>query len=300
MKWATVFLVAALAARSCFAQGREGLSRPYSSAECPSCSEWNAPTPPVRLFGNTYYVGTRGLAALLVTSDSGHVLLDAGLPESAPLIMDNIRTLGFRVQDIRLILNSHSHYDHAGGIAAIQYMSRARVAATDWSARVMGHGKTLPEDPQYSIALAYPAVMSPAETLKHGDTVRVGSTVLTAHVTPGHTPGGTTWTWRSCEGQVCRNFVYADSQTPVSADDFRFTDSRTYPTAIQDFHRSFARITSLKCDILVTPHPSASRLWERVDRNALVDPNACQRYVTIARQRLKERLAREANPTSTP
>src|SRR4051812_312909 len=87
----------------------------YTATECPSCAAWNAPNTPAGLFGNTYYVGTRGLSALLITSDAGHVLIDAGLPESAAPIMANIRALGFRVEDIKLIVNSHAHYDHAGG-----------------------------------------------------------------------------------------------------------------------------------------------------------------------------------------
>jgi metallo-beta-lactamase class B len=276
------------------AQASDSLTRAYSATQCPPCAEWNAPTAPVRLFGNTYYVGTRGLASLLITSDSGHVLVDAGLPESAPRIMANIRALGFRVEDIRLIVTSHVHYDHAGGVAAIQRASGARVAASEWSAKVLETGKPLPDDPQYAIALAYPRVSGTrVQEVKDGDTLRVGPLAVTAHFTPGHTPGGTTWTWRSCEGRDCRDFVYADSQTPVSAEGFRFSDSRSYPRAVQDFERSFAVLSALSCDILVTPHPSASRLWERLEKNALRDTEACRRYAANARRQLNQRLARE-------
>src|SRR5919198_3963806 len=104
------------------------------AAECPSCAEWNAPHAPVRIHGNTYFVGTNGLSAILVTSPAGHVLIDGGLPESAPLIAANIRAAGFRVEDVKLILNSHDHFDHAGGIAALQRLSGARVAASPLSA----------------------------------------------------------------------------------------------------------------------------------------------------------------------
>src|SRR5690606_32864417 len=88
------------------------LVQPYDKAVCSSCAAWNEPNRPVHLFGNTYYVGTRGLGAILVTSADGHVLIDAGLPDSAPLILQNIRTLGFRPSDVKYILNSHAHYDH--------------------------------------------------------------------------------------------------------------------------------------------------------------------------------------------
>src|SRR5512144_3446923 len=102
---------------------------------CPSCAEWNAPQRPFRLYGNTYFVGTHGLSAILVVSRDGDVLIDGGLPESAPSIIASVRALGFRIEDVKLILNSHAHFDHAGGIAALQRMSRARVAASAPSAK---------------------------------------------------------------------------------------------------------------------------------------------------------------------
>jgi metallo-beta-lactamase class B len=132
-----------------------------------------------------------------------------------------------------------------------------------------------------------------------GETLRVGPLALTARSTPGHTPGGTTWSWRSCDAGRCVDLVYADSQTPVSADGFLFTRSPSYPSAIQDFERGFATLEALSCDILVTPHPSASGLWERVaarDRgnaDALVDREACRRYAATARQALARRVATE-------
>jgi metallo-beta-lactamase class B len=267
----------------------------YSAAECPSCAEWNTPAEPVQLHGNTYYVGTKGLAALLITSPAGHVLIDGGLPNSAPQIIRNIRGLGFREQDVRLILNSHVHYDHAGGLAALQRMTGAVVAASARSAPVLRTGQVGEDDPQYGTALASPAV-SRVEVFRDGDTLRVGPVALVAHLTPGHTPGGTSWTWRSCDGATCLNFVYADSQTPVSADDFYFTRSPRYPEVLQDFERGFAKLEKLSCDVLITPHPAASKLWDRVGKQAgaqLVDSSACRRYVEGARATLARRVADE-------
>src|SRR5215211_1181476 len=109
--------------------------------ECPSCAEWNQPHRPFRLHGDTYFVGTHGLSAILITSPAGHVLVDGALPESAPLIRANIEALGFRMRDVKLIVNSHAHFDHAGGIAALQRASGARVLASAWSAEVMTRGK---------------------------------------------------------------------------------------------------------------------------------------------------------------
>ena len=266
----------------------------YTADQCPSCASWNAPQPASRLFANVHYVGTRGLSAILLTSDEGHILIDAGLPESAAPIMANVRALGFRVEDIDLIVTSHAHYDHAGGVAAIQRASGARVAASLSSAQVLALGNVGVDDPQYAIHLAYPAVTGTRiHAFGDGDTLRVGPIAITAHLTPGHTPGGTSWSWRACDGGECLDFVYADSQTPVSADDFYFTRSPTYPDAIADFERGLATLSRLPCDVLLTPHPGASQLWERIEAGKLRDPSACSRYVANARQLLERRIARE-------
>jgi metallo-beta-lactamase class B len=266
--------------------------------ECAQCAEWNAPQRPFRLHGDTYFVGTHGLSAILITSPQGHVLIDGGLPQSAPLIRANVESLGFHMRDVKLILNSHAHYDHAGGIAELQRASGARVAASTWSAGVMRKGASMPGDPQLSIAFAYPAV-SGVETFAFEDTLRVGPIAIVPHATGGHTPGGTSWSWRSCEAGRCLDFVYADSQTPVSADDFLFTKSAAYPNAIADFERGFATLEQLSCDVLVTPHPAVSSLWSRVSPTdgtigpALIDRSACKRFAASARRALEERIAKE-------
>lgn len=259
---------------------------------------WNAPQAPVRIFGNTYYVGPRGVSAILITSDEGHVLIDGGLPESVPGIVASVRVLGFRAEDIRLILNSHVHYDHAGGIGELQRLTRARVAATEPSARVLRSGRSGPDDPQYGLLPPIDAVAS-VQLVKDGETLRVGPLALTAHATGGHTPGGTSWTWRSCEDGRCLAMVYADSLNPISADGFSFASSETYSTAVADFERGFATLSDVPCDILLTPHAEASDLWNRLakrDRSgvdALVDRTACRRYVDAARARLRTRLESE-------
>ena len=266
--------------------------------ECPSCAEWNEPQRPIRLHGSTYYVGTHGLGAILITSPAGHVLIDGALPESAPLIRANIESLGFRVRDVKLIVNSHAHFDHAGGIAELQRASGARVLASEWSARVLSSGTPMAGDPQLGLALPFPAVRG-VKTFAFGDTLRVGPIALVPHATPGHTPGGTTWSWRSCDRVRCLDFVYADSQTPVSSDEFLFTRSPAYPNALSDFRRGHATLDRLSCAVLVTPHPSASNLWRRVSPTdgvptpRLVDRAACKRYASTARRLLEERIERE-------
>jgi metallo-beta-lactamase class B len=267
---------------------------------CTKCAEWNIPQDPIRIFGNTYYVGVRGLGSILITSPQGHVLIDGGTTESAPKIAASVRALGFRMEDVKLILNSHVHYDHAGGIAELQRLSGATVAASEPTALVLKSGNPAPDDPQYGVLPPIPPVTA-VKIVKDGEVLRLGPLSLTAHMTPGHTSGSTTWTWQSCEPQRCLNMVYADSLSAVSADTFRFSSPRTYPKVRQDFARSFATLSALPCDILLTPHPDASSLWERLakrdqngDANALVDPTACKRYADTARTNLQKRLEDEA------
>lgn len=279
---------------------------PYDPARCASCAGWNRPHAPVRIFGNTYYVGTDGLSALLVTSPAGHVLIDGGLPESAPHILANIAALGFRARDVKVIVNSHDHYDHAGGIAMLARATGATVMASAPSARTLQAGRSLPDDPQFGEALPYPAV-SRVQEVADGDTVRVGPLAIVAHLTPGHTRGGTTWTWQSCDrtgaAAHCLHLVYADSQSPISDATFRYGGDARYPDAAADFARGHARIEAMRCDILITPHPNASNLWARLagrdssrtDGPALVDPQACVRYAAGARLALRNRLATEGS-----
>jgi metallo-beta-lactamase class B len=260
---------------------------------------WNASQPPARIFANVYYVGPRGVSAILITSDEGHVLIDGGLPESVPGIVSSIRTLGFRIEDVRLILNSHVHFDHAGGIGELQTLSGARVAASAASARVLRSGRSGPDDPQFGVIPPIDPVGT-VQVVSDGETLRVGPLSLTAHATGGHTPGGTSWTWQSCQDDRCLNLVYADSLNAISADAFRFTSSQAYPTALADFERGFATLSAVPCDILLTPHADASDLWTRLSRrdqgggvDALVDRTACRRYVDAARGRLAARIAAE-------
>lgn len=274
---------------------RAALVAGYDSAACPSCASWNAPQPPVRLFADTWYVGTRGLSAILITSPDGHILIDGGLPNSAPLILENVRAAGFRPGDIKLILNSHEHWDLAGGIAALQEVTGARVLASAPSAVVLRRGLPERNDPQHAIALPMPAVRE-VGVVADGEVVRVGTLALTMHATGGHTPGGTSWTWRACEGARCLDFVYADSRTPISAPGFRFTDNPDYPTALADFARGQAFLERAPCDVLITPHPAAAQLWERLARgtDGLVDRGACARYAEGARRALEARLLAES------
>jgi metallo-beta-lactamase class B len=271
-----------------------------AAVPCANCADWNRPQKPFRIFGNTYYVGPHGLSSILITSPSGHVLIDGALPESTEQIVANIRSLGFRLEDVKIILNSHVHFDHAGGIAELQRLSGARVVASKWSAAVMRKGGVGRGDPQFGVLRPIAPVKNVRE-LRDGESFQVGAIAITAHLTPGHTPGGTSWTWKSCEGQACRDMVYADSLSPVSAAGFKFSKNRGYPRAVEDFEKSFTFLKAVPCDILVTTHPENSDLWDRlkardagVTPNPMVDLGACRSLASRGREQLRQRLADEA------
>jgi metallo-beta-lactamase class B len=268
-------------------------------ATAASCStDLNAPQTPFRIYGDTYYVGTHGVASILIASEKGLVLIDGDLAQSVPQIVANIRTLGFRVQDVKLILNTHVHCDHAGGIAALQRLTGAVVWASPSSAAVLREGGVGHDDPQLGLVAPIDPVAH-VQTLNDGETLHVGAIAVTAHFTPGHTSGGTSWTWLACEHARCLNIVYADSLNAVSADGFRFTSSTAYPNVLGDFARSFAVMDRLPCDILVSVHPEQSDLWTRLaartqgNADALIDGAACKRYAANAQANLAKRVETE-------
>lgn len=259
---------------------------------CKGRDGWGDAAPPARLFGNTWYVGTCGISAILVTGEQGHVLIDGGIPEAAPLVLANIAAAGFEAKDVRWILSSHEHFDHAGAIAALQRATGARVAALSAAAEVLETGKASPEDPQFGGLDPFPPVRVDRR-LTDGQKVTLGQFSLTAHANPAHAAGSTSWTWRSCDGQGrCVTIAYADSASAISAKGYRFTDHPARIAAVRD---GLERIAALPCDLLVTPHPGASDLFARLSGNApLVDPTACRSYAATAKARFDQRLSEEA------
>jgi metallo-beta-lactamase class B len=264
-------------------------------ATCESCAAWRVPHAPVRLHGTTWYVGTAELTSVLILGPQGHVLIDPGLEETVPQLLANIRAVGANPRDIKLVLTSHVHYDHAGGVAALVKATGAHVVALPWSARVLERGVMAADDPQAAIAFDLTPVKR-VRVVQSGDTVRVGPLALRALLTPGHTPGSTTWSWQSCDPSGCVDMVYADSQSAISADGFRFTDQPGLAAQIEAGHRA---LETMPCRLLMTPHPAASRLWERVAQGAaagpdsLLDNSGCARYAQRAREAFAARFARE-------
>lgn len=277
---------------------------PVAQAESPSAKpshaidhkQWNAPQKPFRVYGNTWYVGPYGLSSILLDTGKGLALFDGDLPESAPVIEANIRALGFHVRDVKWILNSHAHSDHAGGIATLQRDSGAQVLASANGAHEMALGGADRDDPQYGDIPDYPPVQR-VRVVRDGEIVQLGDMAITAHYTPGHTQGSTSWTWTSCTSGRCLHMVYADSLTAMAAPGFRFSD---HPQRVAAFRRAIATVAALPCDILLTPHPDASGFWQKVARRTsksdaapLIDTGACRVYAAAAAKKLEATLAQE-------
>jgi metallo-beta-lactamase class B len=263
---------------------------PAFAAACKDWDDWDKPAPPVRIFGNTYLVGTCGISAILIVGDAGDILIDGGPEAAANIIADNIRQLGFRPRDVKIILHSHEHVDHVGGIARLQQLTGAQLYASSAAAKVFATGAAGAGDPQAGMFPPFAAARVD-HVVRDGEMVRLGDLILVAVATPGHTPGALTWHWGACDGGVCRQIVYADSLTAVSRNDYRFSD---HPAVVADFRASIAKVAALDCDILLTPHPSASDMVKRLGLGKpLLDPDACRNYAAGLTKQLDERLAKE-------
>jgi metallo-beta-lactamase class B len=275
---------------------------------CASCEAWNAPRAPFKVFGNTYFVGTQGLSSVLIDTGQGLVLIDVALPQSAPLIDANVRALGFRTEDVTHILTSHAHFDHVGGVRSMQRFTSAMVLASAATAQALSLGHPIPGDPQFGDGPtdAFPALTAGVRVMRDAETLSLGSTHVTARYTPGHTPGATTWTWRSCEGERCLDVVYADSLTAVSKEGYRFTGGPGTPAIVDTFRQSIRVVRDLPCDVLLSTHPSATGMDEKVAArlsrglapgapgDPLVDAAACAELADRSMRALDERVALES------
>lgn len=267
-------------------QGRTELA-----AQCKGRDGWSDTAPPAHVFGNVYMVGTCGIVSLLITSDKGHILIDGATEDAAPSIADNIRKLGFEPTDVRYLLSSHEHMDHVGGLAELKKITGAHMLARAPSKPSLESGSYDKTDPQLGILPPFPG-LKVDRVVKDGEVVKLGPLSLTVIATPGHSPGGTSWSWQSCEAATCHSFVYADSLGSVSADGYRFTD---HPEYVAVFRATIERVANLSaCDILIAPHPSQSQFFERLSGvSPLVNNKGCATYAAAARDRLNARLAKE-------
>lgn len=251
---------------------------------------WVTKQAPFRLIGNVYEVGSEGLTALLITTPDGLILLDAGMPSYAPQVARNIEALGRRPRDVRWILNSHAHFDHAGGFAELKRLTGARLAASAADRPSLETG-TYPGD-EANPFMKFPPVKVD-RVLADGDTVSLGGVTLTAHLTPGHTPGCTTWTFPVTEAGRTLQVVYYCS-TSVAAN--RLAPRPQYPGIVEDYRRSFPKLAALHADVFLAPHPEQFDLAEKRARGlpaALVDPGELQRRNAASQAAFETALAEQ-------
>ncbi len=289
-------LGAALLATGAQAQdAQDPLLKPIAEA---FAARWLGEEAPVRLFGDSWLVGFAGLSVVLIRTDAGLILIDGAVPQGVRRVQAHIRAAGFDPKNIKFILSTEPHYDHAGGLAAQARDSGATVVASPQAVDVLRRGRSGPDDPQAAQLGAFPP---PARlrAIRDGETLRLGGTVITARATPGHTAGSMSWTWRSCEGARCADIVFASSLNPVSVAGYRFS-APANAGVVAGFRRSFATFRRLKCDVLVSAHPDPSggdaklaRYRRAATPNPFVDPGACAAYAAKFEALLDKRLADE-------
>jgi metallo-beta-lactamase class B len=273
------------------------LTRPITTSYT---DRWMETRPPIRIHGKTWMTGSLHLNTALIDTGAGLVLIDAGLPQFAPLAEQQIRDLGYRLKDVRYILVTEAHFDHAGGVAALARDTGATVLASPYTVAALRKGKTGGEDPQDGDLLPFPAPTK-LRALRDGEKIRLGKTIITAHFTPGHTAGSTSWSWQSCAPQTgCRNILFMASLSATSAEKYRFS-APEHADVVASFRQSFAKARALPCDILITGHPEHGQTDAKVAA-AIANPasvswedhQACAATIARFEDRLNTALARES------
>lgn len=259
-------------------------------------ASWTAPTEPFKVAENLYYVGTEGLSAWLLTGDQGHVLIDGAMPTSGGPILASIRKLGFKPTDVKVILNTHAHFDHSGGLAELKTATGAKLAAAQGDVSALESGKYIGSE---DVAAFDTPPVKVDRVLKDGEKVTVGSITLTANVTPGHTRGCTTWTFPlKVDGQVRQALLYCS--TSVAANRLVSKEKGPqYPGIVADYEKSFARLKTIKADVFLAPHAEQMGLAAKRAKlaqggpNPFVNPQELQAVVTASEAAFRRDLAKQ-------
>jgi len=231
---------------------------------------WNQPVEPFRIVGNVYYVGAAEVTSFLVTTPKGHILLDAGMQATAPQIERNIERLGFRLRDVKILLSSHAHYDHAGGLAELQRATGARLYAGAGDVAQLARGGT--DDPQFGDKYPFPPVQVD-HALHDGERITLGGVTVVAHATPGHTRGCTTYSLHTAGHDV----VFLGS--PTVPGPYRIVGNPLYPDAVADYRKHFAVLKALPCDVMLGAHGSFFDLAGKRKTHKFIDPGEYKAFV---------------------
>ena len=261
--------------------------------------EWNKPQKPFHMIGDLYYVGMAGVAAFLIKTDDGLILTDGGLPESAPVIEKNIQALGFRLKDVKLLLNSHAHFDHSGGLARLKKDTGAKFAAGAGDAPFLESGH-ITFGPSSKIDTTPIHVDRP---VKDGDHVSLGGVTLTAHATPGHTKGCTTWTMPLTDaGKTYRVMFFCS----ISVAGNPLVNDAAYPNIVADYKASFAKLDKMQADIFLAPHGNQFNLDAKLAKmkpdapNPFIDPGELHRFLAKARSDFDVELTKQQAAARKP
>jgi metallo-beta-lactamase class B len=271
-----------------------GVAAPAVAADPP---DWTTPIKPFRIAGNIYYVGTKGLAAYLIVSKDGAILLDGTLAQNAPLIERNIQSVGVPLRSVKLLISDHAHEDHVAALAQIKRDTGARFLASAADRWALEHG--IPRgDTDYGV-LRFPPIKVDG-IVKDGQTIGLGGIALTAHLTPGHTPGCTSWSMTVRDNGTPRNVLFLCSITVAGN---LLVGNRAYPGIVGDFRATFAKLTTMHPDILLTSHPEMADVLDREarqargERNAFVDPTALPKLVAESQKGFEDALAKARKGT---
>ena len=264
----------------------------------PVSRSWNQPVEPFRIIANVYYVGASDIASYLIATPKGHIVIDGGFVETEPMILRSIEKLGFDPHEVRIILNSHAHYDHAGGISALRDYTGANFIASEGDAPMLARGGK--DDPQFGDRYPYPGI-EPDQLLREADRVSLGGSMLTAHITPGHTKGCTTFSMKARQKGKIYDIVFICSTS--APDGYRLTANPRYPDAVDDYRRTFATLRALPVDVFLGAHGSIFGLAEKMQRigkggNPFIDPEGYKRYLDASQKQFEAKVAAQSGPPS--
>jgi metallo-beta-lactamase class B len=256
---------------------------------------WNQPVEPFKIAGNIYYVGATDVTSYLVTTPKGHILIDSGFSETVPQIRENIAKLGFKFSDVKILLNSHAHYDHAGGLAELKRLTSAKLMISRPDFELLANGGT--GDPNFGDRFPFESVKAD-ETFGDGKMVKLGGTVLKANITPGHTRGCTTWATEVTENDRKYNVIFVCS---TSAPGYKLIGNDKYPSIFEDYMRTFERLERLKVDIFLGSHGNIYDLQDKIDRlrrstgsNPFVDPAGYRDYLAASKAAIQNTHKRQS------
>jgi metallo-beta-lactamase class B len=262
----------------------------------PTSRSWNQPVEPYRIIGNVYYVGASDIASFLITTPEGHIILDAGFEETVPIIRDSVKKLGFKIEDVKILIIGHAHYDHVGGLADLKALTGAKLAVSEADAALLANGGK--GDYLFNSETFRFKPVQADRILKDGDTVTLGGTTLTAHLTPGHTKGNTTWTMKAKEGDRTYDVVVLGSPTINPGTVLKGMPK--YPNVGADYAKTFRILKSLPCDVFLATHASffdglgkAGKLRAGAKQNPFIDPQGYRAFIEKREKIYHEQLDKE-------